>query len=295
MPFTRRRASPRRAAPPMVDSHHPPLPPLRSVIAEHGLGARKGLGQHFLLDANLTDRIARAAGDLRAMTVLEIGPGPGGLTRSLLETEADRVIAVEKDRRCLAALHALSAYYPDRLRVVAGDALKIDEAALVTARTVIVANLPYNVATPLLFKWLDGGIRYERLILMFQKEVADRLVAAPGSKTYGRLSVMAQYACTVRPLFDVHPRAFTPPPSVWSSVVELVPRMLTTEDPLWRPVGQLVQAAFGQRRKMLRTALKPIFPDPVVALEAAGIDPTSRAETLSVEAFVRLARRSSQL
>jgi len=265
-----------------------PLPPLRDVIAEYGLDARKGLGQHFLLDANLTDRIARAAGDLRAMTVLEIGPGPGGLTRSLLETGADRVIAVEKDRRCLAALHALKSHHPDRLTVVPGDALKIDEAALVSANTAVVANLPYNVATPLLFKWLDGSVRYERLILMFQKEVADRLVASPGGKTYGRLSVMAQYACAVRPLFDVHPRAFTPPPSVWSSVVELVPRILTTEDPLWRPLGRLVQAAFGQRRKMLRTALKPVIDDPVAALTAADIDPTSRAETLSVEAFVRL-------
>ncbi len=270
----------------------PPQPPLRAVIAEYGLDARRRLGQHFLLDANLTDRIARAAGDLQGVTVLEIGPGPGGLTRSLLATAAARVIAVEKDRRCIAALRALSAHYPDRLSVVDGDALKIDEAALVTPRTVIVANLPYNVATALLFKWLDGGVRYERLILMFQKEVADRIIAAPGGKAYGRLSVMTQYACAVRPLFDVHPRAFTPPPAVWSSVVELVPRILTIDDPLWRPLGRLVKAAFGQRRKMLRSALKPIFGDPVAALEAADIDPTSRAEALDVEAFVRLAIRT---
>ena len=267
----------------------PPLPPLRTVIAEYGLDARKGLGQHFLLDANLTDRIARAAGDLTGVTVLEIGPGPGGLTRSLLATAAARVIAVEKDHRCIAALQALSTHYPDRLTIHDGDALKLDMAALAAPKTAIVANLPYNVATPLLFRWLDGAVAYERLILMFQKEVADRITASPGGKTYGRLSVMTQYACAARPLFDVHPHAFTPPPAVWSSVVELVPRMLTTEDPLWQPLGQVVKAAFGQRRKMLRTALKPVFSDPVAALQAAAVEPTARAETLDIASFVRLA------
>jgi len=266
------------------------LPPLREVIARHGLAARKSLGQHFLLDLNLTRRIARAAGDLRGIEVVEIGAGPGGLTRALLETEARRVIAVERDTRCLEALQELAAVFPDRLRIVAGDALALDARALAAAPRAIVANLPYNIATPLLAGWLDDATAFASLTLMFQTEVAERLVAEPRSKSYGRLSVLAQWRCRARRLFDVPARAFTPPPKVNSTVVRLEPYPQPLAPAAASDLATVTAAAFGQRRKMLRASLRRLVPDPLPLLAAAGILPTARAEELPVEAFCRLAR-----
>jgi 16S rRNA (adenine1518-N6/adenine1519-N6)-dimethyltransferase len=265
------------------------LPPLREVIARHGLAARHGLGQHFLLDLNLTGRIARSAGDLSRGTTIEIGPGPGGLTRALLDHGAANVIAVERDERCLPALAEIAAAYPGRLEIVAGDALRLDASRLGGPPRRIVANLPYNVATPLLLAWLSTADRFERLVLMFQREVANRLIAAPRSKDYGRLSVASQWRCQVRRLFDIPPRAFTPPPKVTSSLVELIPRAkpLAPADPLL--LERLAAAAFGQRRKMLRQSLRSITPDPAGLLAAAGITETRRAEELSVAEFAALA------
>jgi len=265
------------------------LPPLREVIARHGLAARRRLGQHFLLDLNLTGRIARAAGDLAAGTTIEIGPGPGGLTRALLAHGATRVIAVERDERCLPALAEIAAAYPGRLEIIAGDALKIDAGRLGTAPRRIVANLPYNVATPLLLAWLATADRFERMVLMFQREVAARLIAAPRSKDYGRLTVATQWRCQVRRLFDIPPRAFTPPPKVTSSLVELKPRPapLAPADPAL--LERVAAAAFGQRRKMLRQSLRGLAADPASLLAAAGIAETKRAEELSVVEFAALA------
>jgi 16S rRNA (adenine1518-N6/adenine1519-N6)-dimethyltransferase len=265
------------------------LPPLREVIARHGLAARHGLGQHFLLDLNLTGRIARSAGDLSRGTTIEIGPGPGGLTRALLDHGAANVIAVERDERCLPALAEIAAAYPGRLEIVSGDALRLDASRLGGPPRRIVANLPYNVATPLLLAWLSTADRFERLVLMFQREVANRLIAAPRSKDYGRLSVASQWRCQVRRLFDIPPRAFTPPPKVTSSLVELIPRAkpLAPADPLL--LERLAAAAFGQRRKMLRQSLRSITPDPAGLLAAAGITETRRAEELSVAEFAALA------
>lgn len=267
----------------------PDLPPLRDVIARHGLQARKGLGQHFLLDNNLTNRIAAQVIEIDAATVLEIGPGPGGLTRSLLAAGAGRVVAIERDQRCIAALADLAAAYPDRLEIVHGDALTLAHGSLVPAGTTVVANLPYNIATPLLFRWLDDPGWIRDMVLMFQREVAERLAAEPRTKAYGRLSVMAQRACQITPLFDVHPRAFTPPPKVWSQVVRLTPKQPVPPPAHWARLSRVVAAAFGQRRKMLRTTLKPVFDHPEAALTAAGIAPTARAEELTVADFDRLA------
>lgn len=269
------------------------LPPLREVIARHGLSARKALGQNFLLDLNLTGRIARAAGVLEGHDVVEIGPGPGGLTRALLDHGARRVIAVERDARCLAALEEIAAAYPGRLTIVEGDALETDIAAHAARPARIVANLPYNIATPLLVGWLQTEPWppwFSSLTLMFQREVAERIVAAPGGKAYGRLAVLAQWRTRPRILFDVDRRAFTPPPAVTSSVVELVPRdaPLAAADP--RALETVVAAAFGQRRKMLRASLKSLGRDPLAMIEAAGALPTQRAEELSVEQFCALAR-----
>jgi 16S rRNA (adenine1518-N6/adenine1519-N6)-dimethyltransferase len=266
------------------------LPPLRQVIEKHGLAAKKSLGQHFLLDLNLTRRIARVAGDLQGVDVIEIGPGPGGLTRALLETPARRVIAIEQDRRCLDALAELSAAYPGRLEIVAGDALAIDPRSLSAAPRAIVANLPYNIATPLLTGWLEHASSYVSLTLMFQTEVAERLYAAPRSKAYGRLSVLAQWLCRVQRQFDIPARAFTPPPKVSSTLVRLAPypQPLAQAEPA--ALTAVVAAAFGQRRKMLRASLKQLLPDPLPLLARAGIVPTARAEELSVEEFCRLAR-----
>jgi 16S rRNA (adenine1518-N6/adenine1519-N6)-dimethyltransferase len=267
------------------------LPPLRQVIERHGLMAKKSLGQNFLLDLNLTGKIARVAGPLDRATVIEVGPGPGGLTRALLFEGAARVIAVERDERCLAALAEIAAHYPGRLDVIAGDALKTDFAQLAQGaeEVRIVANLPYNIGTELLVGWLTAEPwppYYASMTLMFQREVAERIVAAPGSEAYGRLGVLAGWRTQARIAFDVPRQAFTPPPKITSSVVHLVPRetpLATSADKLAR----VTQAAFGQRRKMLRQSLKGIGGEALLA--ATGIDGTRRAETLTIEEFVSLA------
>lgn len=268
------------------------LPPLRDVIAAHGLSARKSMGQNFLLDLNITRRIARAAGPLDGKTVLEVGPGPGGLTRALLETGARRIVALERDTRCVEALADLATLAGDRLRIVEQDALKFDPSPLAEedGPICVVANLPYNIATPLLIGWLKRVDLFHRLVLMFQSEVADRLVASPGSKTYGRLSVAAQWRCEVKPLFTLPARAFTPPPKVDSTVVEFIPRQKPLAEADGDALETVVAAAFSQRRKMLRSGLKTVFPDAESSLIAAGIDPTARAETLDIEDFCALAR-----
>ena len=269
------------------------LPPLRDVIARHGLSARKSLGQNFILDLNLTAKIARRAGDLSASDVLEIGPGPGGLTRGLLAEGARRVIAVEKDERCLPALAEIAKAYPGRLEVLNADALEIDPLAHLTPPIRIVANLPYNVGTELLTRWLDPGPwppAWSSLTLMFQKEVAQRITAAPGSKAYGRLAVLAQWRTEARIVMELPPEAFTPPPKVESAVVHLTalpePRYPADARTLFRVTAK----AFNQRRKMLRASLKGLTPDIEDRLVAAGIKPTQRAEELSLDAFCALAR-----
>jgi 16S rRNA (adenine1518-N6/adenine1519-N6)-dimethyltransferase len=269
------------------------LPPLRDVIRRHGLSAKKSLGQNFLLDLNLTARIARAAEPLENITVVEVGPGPGGLTRALLALGARRVIAIERDERALAALDEIAARYPERLTIVAGDALRVDIAEqLGPERARVVANLPYNIATALLVDWLTAEPWppwYDCLVLMFQREVAERIVAKPGGKTYGRLAVLAGWRTEAKILFDVAPTAFVPPPKVTSSMVRLVPR----PEPLAcdsKALQRVTEAAFGQRRKMLRQSLKSLGVDAMALLEAAGIEPTARAEEIAVEGFVTLAR-----
>jgi 16S rRNA (adenine1518-N6/adenine1519-N6)-dimethyltransferase len=270
------------------------LPPLRETIARHGLGARKRFGQHFLLDLNLTRRIARAALPLDQGTVIEIGPGPGGLTRALLSEGANKVIAVERDPRALPALAEIAAAYPGRLEVVEGDALKVDAGALGAAPRKIVANLPYNVATPLLFRWLDQADRFASLTLMFQKEVADRLTAKPRTEDYGRLSIVTQWRCEVKQLFDIPPRAFIPPPKVTSTVVQLTPR-----EPLYaadqKDLEAVAEAGFGQRRKMLRQSLKALPVEVNALLDRANVRDTARAEELDIEQFCQLARAFAEL
>jgi 16S rRNA (adenine1518-N6/adenine1519-N6)-dimethyltransferase len=269
------------------------LPPLREVIRRHDLSARKSLGQNFLLDLNLTGRIARAAGPLAGVTVVEVGPGPGGLTRALLTEGAAHVIAIERDDRAIGALGEIGEHYPGRLTVIADDAMDFDVAPLLDGRPArVVANLPYNIATALLVSWLTvepWPPWYDRLVLMFQREVAERIVAGPGSKTYGRLSVLAGWRAEAKILFDIAPSAFVPPPSVTSSVVQLVPRAspLVCER---RALERVTEAAFGQRRKMLRQSLKSLGGDPLRLLDAAGIEETARAEDIPVEGFVALAR-----
>jgi 16S rRNA (adenine1518-N6/adenine1519-N6)-dimethyltransferase len=260
---------------------------LREVIARFGIDARKGLGQHFLFDLNLTGRIARAAGPLDQCTVVEIGPGPGGLTRALLAAGARQVIAIERDARCLGALEDLAAAYPGRLRILAGDALTLDPAGLAPAPRKIVANLPYNIATPLLLGWLRNIAAYESLTLMFQKEVALRLAAAPRSDDYGRLSIVTQWLTAVELLFDIPARAFVPPPRVTSTVVRLVPRPEPQAPCRMEDLERVTAAAFGQRRKMLRSSLRALGGDAL--LDAVGIAPTRRAEELTIVEFCRLA------
>jgi 16S rRNA (adenine1518-N6/adenine1519-N6)-dimethyltransferase len=272
------------------------LPPLRDVVARHGLDAKKTLGQNFLFDLNLTARIARAAGAGPEVTIVEIGPGPGGLTRALLAAGA-RVIAIERDARCLPALAEIAAHYPGRLTVIEADALEIDLPALLRAQNVsgaarICANLPYNIATALLTRWIEAEpwpSVFDRYVLMFQKEVALRIVATPKQRAdYGRLAVLCGWRTKARILFDVSPAAFTPPPKIVSSVVELVPdpAPLSCEA---RTLARVTQAAFGQRRKMLRQSLKSLGVDPAPLLAAAGIDETKRAEEVDVPGFVALA------
>jgi 16S rRNA (adenine1518-N6/adenine1519-N6)-dimethyltransferase len=265
------------------------------VIARHGLSARRSLGQNFLLDLNLTSRIARAAAPLEHAQIIEIGPGPGGLTRALLLAGARHVTAIERDARCVAALEELAAAFPGRLAVIAGDALAIDPATLVPAPRKIVANLPYNIATPLLLGWLRSAAAYESLTLMFQKEVGERLAAAPRSKAYGRLSVMTQWLCEVRPLFDIPPQAFVPPPKVTSSVLRLTPRPAPLAPCAQDDLERVVAAGFGQRRKMLRQSLRALGLDVEGLLAAAGVPATARAEELSIEQFCALARASHAL
>ncbi|HEY3919845.1 MAG TPA: 16S rRNA (adenine(1518)-N(6)/adenine(1519)-N(6))-dimethyltransferase RsmA [Stellaceae bacterium] len=268
----------------------PELPPLRDVIRRFELGARKALGQNFLLDLNLTRRIARAAAPLDDANMIEIGPGPGGLTRALLLEGARHVTAIERDPRCIAALHEIEAAFPGRLTIIEGDALAIDTAQLVAAPRQIVANLPYNIATPLLIRWLGQASAYRSLTLMFQKEVAARLAATPESEAYGRLSVLTQWRCAVRLLFDVPPQAFVPAPKVTSTVVQLVPRAAPLAPCEQADLERVTAAAFGQRRKMLRQSLKALGGDTAALIEAAGARPTQRAEELSVEQFCALAR-----
>jgi 16S rRNA (adenine1518-N6/adenine1519-N6)-dimethyltransferase len=267
-----------------------PLPPLRDVIAAHGLAPKKSLGQNFLFDLNLTRRIARAAGPLQDVTVYEVGPGPGGLTRALLAEGATRIVAVERDARCLPALAEIADAFGGRLEVIEADALTLDEASLFGAAPVrVAANLPYNVGTALLVKWLTAeNFFWQSLTLMFQREVAERIVAAPGSKAYGRLSVLAQWRTRAKILFDVSPRAFTPPPKVTSAILRIEPLAEPVAPCELKDLERITEAAFGQRRKMLRQSLKPLLSED--AIREAGIDPTRRAETLSITEFAALAR-----
>lgn len=267
------------------------LPPLRDVIAKHGLSARKSLGQNFLLDLNLTGKIARRAGDLTKCDVLEIGPGPGGLTRALLAEGARKVVAIEMDERCLPALDEISDAYPNRLITLQGDALKIDPAAHLTAPVRVVANLPYNVGTELLIRWLtpqNWPPFWQSLTLMFQKEVAQRITAHPGSKAYGRLSILAQWRADPKMVFEIPASAFTPPPKVTSAVVH-IERLETPRFPATQKIlSEVVAKAFNQRRKMLRAGLKGLVPDIEDRLIEAGIDPKQRAEQVSLEQFCAL-------
>lgn len=269
------------------------LPPLRDVIETYELAAKKSLGQNFILDLNLTARIARSAGNLSQCDVLEIGPGPGGLTRGLLAEGARRILAIEKDARCLPALAEIAAAMPGRLEVINGDALEIDPLAHLTQPIRIVANLPYNVGTELLVRWLTPKIWppvWQSMTLMFQKEVAERIVAKPGSKAYGRLALLAQWRCDTRIVMTLPPEVFTPPPKIHSAVVHLtaLPEPRYPADPAI--LNKVVATGFNQRRKMLRSSLKSLGPDIEAQLEAAGIAPTARAEEISLESFCRLAR-----
>lgn len=266
------------------------LPPLREVIRAHNLRAEKSLGQNFLLDQNITDKIVRLAGHFDGVTSIEIGPGPGGLTRSLLQSSAKRVVAIEFDARAVAAITKLKSVYGDTLDIIHGDAMVVDIASISSPPRAIVANLPYNISVVLLVKWLEQ-IRQDTgfaafMALMFQKEVADRILATEGSKTYGRISVMAQWLCQVKRLFDLPPSAFTPPPKVKSSVLQFIPRVMPEDAPSFEIMEKILAAAFNQRRKMVRSSLS----DYAAAMEKAGIDQTLRAEDLSVENYVRIAQ-----
>ncbi len=274
------------------------LPPLSDVIRRHELSARKSLGQNFLLDLNLLSRIARAAGPLENSTVVEIGPGPGGLTRALLALGAKRVIAVERDERAIPALEEIAARYPGRLEIVNADALSFDLRPLLqNERAKIVANLPYNIATALLIEWLNAEPWppwYDTMVLMFQREVAERIVAHEDDDAYGRLGVLCNWRAETKILFDISPAAFVPPPKVTSSVVRFIPR--DKPEPCdRRTLERVAAAAFGQRRKMLRQSLKALGVDPAVLAEAAGVDPTRRAETIPVSGFVAMARKLTDI
>ncbi len=269
------------------------LPRLSDVIAAHGLAAKKSLGQNFLLDLNLTRRIARAAGPVEGETFYEVGPGPGGLTRALLAEGAARVVAVERDPRCIPALHDIAAFYPGRLEIVEGDALAIQETQLFSAPVRVAANLPYNVGTAILIKWLSAETWpsfWSSLTLMFQREVAERVVAQPGGKAYGRLSVLTQWRARPKILFDVGRHAFVPPPNVTSSILRLEPLNAPVAEARLEDLEKVTAAAFGQRRKMLRQSLKALSPQSDALLEQAGIEPSLRAEVLTVPQFAALAR-----
>ncbi len=264
------------------------LPPLRDVIARHGLAARHSLGQHFLLDGNLTDRIVREAGDLAGRHVIEVGPGPGGLTRSLLASKPHHITVIELDRRAIGALSELAETANGRLRVIEGDALSVDVASLEPTPRQIIANLPYNVASPLLVRWLRQASAFERLTLMFQQEVAERICAQADTAAYGRLSVLTQWTCDAQIVMRLPPGAFTPPPKVWSAIVSLKPHTLQPDAKLFIRMEALTAAAFGQRRKMLRGSLRGLGGQAL--LDSAGIAPERRAETLTVAEFDRLVR-----
>ncbi len=267
------------------------LPPLREVIEAHGLRAKKALGQNFLLDLNLTSKIARQAGNLDHCDVLEIGPGPGGLTRGLLSEGARKVLAIEKDARCIPALEEIAAAYPDRLEILQGDALDIDPLAHLVPPVRVAANLPYNVGTELLIRWLtppQWPPYWQSLTLMFQKEVAQRITAQPGSKAYGRLSILAQWRCHAQIVMELPPEAFSPPPKIHSAVVHLEARETPAYPADAEKLSRVVAAAFNQRRKMLRAALKVLAKDAEARIEAAGIAPTARAEDISIEDFCKL-------
>lgn len=266
------------------------LPPLRDVIAAHGLRAEKSLGQNFLLDQNVTDKIAKLAGDFKDTSVIEIGPGPGGLTRSLLRTGAKKIIAVEFDERAVRALQDLKKIAGERLEIIQGDALKTDLLKLVPGKRVIAANLPYNIATMLLVSWLEqirqNPAAFESMTLMFQKEVGERITAQPGTKSYGRLSVISQWLCDVKKVYDLPPSAFTPPPKVSSCVIKFTPKMLDKDAPSFEAVGKVTAAAFGQRRKMIRSSLKEY----AAIIEEIGINTKLRAENLAVKDFIAIAK-----
>ena len=266
-----------------------PLPPLRDIIGRYKLAAKKSLGQNFLLDLNLTAKIAHAAGDLTDKNVIEIGPGPGGLTRALLETEAKHIYAVERDDRCLLALQEIVTAYPDRLTIEAADAMKLDVTSLCPPPRVLIANLPYNIATPLLIGWLKKITEFDSLTLMFQREVADRLTAKPRTKEYGRLSIIAQWLSIVEKKFDIPPSAFTPQPKVTSTVVHIVPRQNRKDNVEFALMEKVTASAFGQRRKMLRQSLKKLGTDTEKLLAAADLAPTARAEEIDNTGFIRLA------
>jgi len=265
------------------------LPPLRTVIAMHDLAAKKSLGQNFLLDLNLTARIARAAGDLTGFNAIEIGPGPGGLTRGILLTQAEKLFAVERDDRCVAALQPLVAAADGRLTLIAEDALKIDYEALCPAPRAIVANLPYNIATVLLLGWLERAHLFEHFTLMFQKEVAERVAAVPRTKDYGRLSVITQWLCKVEKKIELPPSAFTPPPKVHSTVVHITPHKNRKDAFSFSTMEKLTGAAFGQRRKMLRQSLKGLNVDHARLIAEADIPETARAEEIDIAGFTRMA------
>ena len=267
-----------------------PLTPLREVVGAYGLDARKSLGQHFLLDANLISRIARQAGDLTGRHVVEVGPGPGGLTRALLDTAATSVTAIEVDSRAVRAVTELQLHHPDRLRIIEADALAVDLATLVPAPRQIVANLPYNIGSPLLVGWLRQAAEWEKLTLMFQEEVAARICAAPGSDGYGRLGVLAQWVAQCEFRLRIPPQAFSPPPKVHSAIVVITPHATQPSPELFRAMERMTAAAFGQRRKMLRGSLKSVGGDALLA--RVEIDGARRAETLTVAEFDQLARAS---
>ncbi len=269
------------------------LPPLSDVIREHGLSARKGLGQNFILDLNLTRRIARASGSLEGSNVVEVGAGPGGLTRALLLEGAKKVFAVERDERCIPILEQIAEHYPGRLEILRGDALELDLSAITPSPVRIIANLPYGASTELLAQWLSAEPWppwYQKMVLMFQKEVAERIIAPPGNKTYGRLSVLAQWRTVPRSVLTLPPRAFTPSPKVSSSLVEFTPLAEPESAGSTLNLQKIVAAAFGQRRKMLRQSLKTLMQDPENTLQNTGIDLSLRAEALSVSQFCALAR-----
>ena len=274
------------------------LPPLREVIRAAGLSAKKSLGQNFLLDLNLTRRIARSAGPLEGVTVVEVGPGPGGLTRALLMEGAAKVIVIERDERCLAPLKDIAAAYPDRLEILSADARDIDYGSLpIVGPARLVANLPYSVGTPLLVGWLKTDPWppwFDSLVLMFQREVAERIVAASGGKDYGRLAVLSQWRTDPRILFSLPPDAFTPKPKVASAVVKLVPKAHPEPSCDISVLERVTAAAFGQRRKMLRASLKQVTPDPESLLTGLGLDPKARAETLEISDFCRIANALAQ-